>query len=71
MELSPEEIERIELAVDAGFKRAHGYTYRGNDVPSHHAKIPHAEKNGDSSHQPDNWEKIKHDFPSLFGKDES
>lgn len=71
MELSPEEFERIEQAVDASFKRVHGYTYRGNDVPSHQEKMRHEERNGDSSHAPDTWQKIKHDFPSLFGKDEA
>jgi hypothetical protein len=65
MELSKEEIEQIELMVDAAFLKLCGRTY--NDEDMRRAKIPHAERNGDSSHQRDTWQKIKHDFPDLFG----
>ena len=58
---------RVEVAVDAAFKKLYGYTYRGDDVPSRRAPLPHSEKNGDPSHKPDTWEKIKRTFPSLFG----
>ena len=47
MELTPQEIEEIELAVDRAFKKWTGFTYRGNDVPSRRPEISHAERNGD------------------------
>lgn len=68
VELSKEEIDAIEQAVDAGFKRVHGFTYRGNDVPSKHVALPHGTQNGDGSkYSPDSWQKIKADYPDVFG----
>lgn len=61
MELSPEEIEEIELAVDQAFLKLCGKTYR-------HATVAHGEQNGSARPQ-DSLEKIRHDFPSLFGGD--
>jgi len=57
LQLSPKEIEDIELAVDAAFLKLHGKTYR-------HAATTPREKNG---HHPDSLEQIRRDFPSLFG----
>jgi len=57
LQLSPQEIEDIELAVDAAFLRLHGKTFR------HAATAPH-EQNG---HHPDSVEQIRKDFPGLFG----
>jgi hypothetical protein len=68
VELTPNEIEEIERAVDAGFKRVHGFTYKGNDVPSKHVALPHGGQNGDGSkHPPDSWQQIKRDYPDVFG----
>jgi len=58
---------RIEAAVDAGFMRLYGRTYRPDEVIPRPAPVSHAEKNGDSSHQPDTWQNITRDFPALFG----
>ena len=59
MELTREEIEEIEQAVDQAFVKLCGKTYR-------HAASTPTEQNG---HQPsDSWQQIKADFPSLFGK---
>jgi hypothetical protein len=65
MELTPEELDAIEKAVDAGFVRAHGRSFSDEDM--RRAKIPHAAKNGDSSHMPDSLEKVKRDYPAIFG----
>jgi hypothetical protein len=66
VELSKEEIDAIEKAVDAGFKRAHGRTY--NDADMKTARLPHGGQNGDGSkHPPDSWQKIKADYPDVFG----
>ena len=69
MALSPEEKRAIETEIearaDAWFLKEYGRTY--NDEDWRRAPIPHAERNGDSSHQPDTWQKIKRDFPDLFG----
>jgi len=60
MELLPDEIEEIEQAVDAAFLKLHGKTYR-------HATVTDGEQNGSASKEPDSLEKIKRDFPGLFG----
>ena len=57
-----------EAWADRVFRDATGFTFRGNDVPSHRAEISHGEKNGDSSqHPPDSWARIQRDFPDVFG----
>ena len=59
MELSPKEIEDIELRVDQAFLALCGKTYR-------HANLPHGSQNGSGRPQ-DSLEQIRKDFPSLFG----
>ena len=56
--------EPIQRLVDESLMRLFGRTYREPRV----AELTHAEKNGDSSHQPDTWQNIKRDFPMLFGE---
>jgi hypothetical protein len=59
----------VNAAVDAAFLKLCGRTFREDEVVPRHAEIPHAHKNGDSSHVPtDSWQQIKQDFPALFGK---
>ncbi|MBI5315849.1 MAG: hypothetical protein HZB34_07750 [Nitrospirae bacterium] len=61
-----------EAMLDRIFLKVFGRTWRLDEADleraAHLATLPHGEQNGDSSrHPPDSLQKIKADFPDLFG----